>query len=126
MSIKIAMLQSGEDVIGDLKEVVSVNTDTVVGYRLDRPFIVKISEPEVLVESERSSISVLFYPWAPLSSDKEFFIPKEWVVTIYNTHTEIINSYLEKRDGLRNDRHDGTVGRGDGAESNQVYLAEES
>lgn len=123
MSIKVAMLQSGEDVISDIKEIVF--EEKVIGYQFDRPYIVKLSEPEILVENERKSISVLFYPWAPLSSDKQFFVPKEWVVTVYNTHSEIINSYLEKIDGRRNDRHDGTVGR-ESIESNQMYLAEES
>jgi hypothetical protein len=46
------------------------------------------------------------------------------VVTHYNAHSDIINSYLEKRDGRGNDRHDGGTG-GDSGESNKMYLAEE-
>jgi len=131
MSIKIAMLQSGEDVIADIKEIITEDPNTgekrTVGYQFDKPYIVKLSHPEILIEDEKSSISILFYPWAPLSIDKQFFIPENWVITMYNAHSDIVNSYLEKQNGGRDDRHDGGIdGESSGTESNQVYSTEES
>jgi hypothetical protein len=136
MAIKVATLKSGEDVIADMFEVVvpdpsgAVGPDDkplerVVAFKLVKPYVVKLAHPEVLLEDQKSSVSVLYYPWAPLSTDKEFFVPVDWIVTHYNVHSDIVNSYLEKRDGRGNDRHDGTTGGGTG-EGNQMYLAEES
>ena len=130
MTIKITMLKSGEDIISDVHEVILPDEnglDKVVAYKLTKPYVVKITEPNLLLEGsqeKRPAVSVLYYPWAPLSTDKEFFIPTDWVVTHYNAHSDIINSYLEKRDGRGNDRHDGGTG-GDSGESNKMYLAEE-
>lgn len=130
MAIKITMLKSGEDIISDIHEVIVPDPeiegkDRLIAYRLTKPYVVKLTEPAVLLEEEKPPVSVLYYPWAPLSVDKEFFIPLDWVVTHYTPHTDIINSYLEKRDGRRDDRHDGTTG-GDSGEDNKVYLTEES
>lgn len=131
MSIKITMLKSGEDIIADVHEVMLPDengNEKVIAYKLTKPYVIKITEPSVLLEQNQEKkppISVLYYPWAPLSIDKEFFIPTDWVVTHYNAHSDIINSYLEKRDGRGNDRHDGRTG-GEPEESNKMYLAEES
>ena len=130
MSIKIAMLKSGEDVISDIKEIITEDPNTgekrTVGYQFDKPYIVKLSDPEILIVEERSSISILFYPWAPLSIDKQFFVPENWVITVYNAHADVVNSYLEKQNGRGNDRYDGgTDGGSSGSEGNQVYSTEE-
>lgn len=136
MAIRVATLKSGEDVIADMFEIVVPDPtgatnqegkplERVVAFKFVKPYVVKLAEPEVLLEDEKSSVSVMYYPWAPLSTDKEFFVPTDWIVTHYNVHTDIVNSYLERRDGRGNDRHDGTTGGGTG-EDHQVYLAEES
>lgn len=129
MSVKIAMLKSGEDVIAEIKELIIRDSTTgeekPVSYCLEKPYIVKLTDPEVLLEEEKQSVSILFYPWAPMSKDKEFYITPDWVVTIYEPQSDIVESYLERRDGGGNDRHDGTTGGGV-SESNQVCLTEES
>lgn len=139
MSIRIITLKSGEDIIADVQEMVqkiqtgpadengdAPTTDQVVAVKLIKPFIVKITEPSVLLEEDRKGLSVLYYPWAPLSKDKEFFIGTDWIVTHYEAHEDIVNSYLEKRDGRGDDRHDGSVGGGASDEGSEVLLTEES
>lgn len=136
MSIRILTLKSGEDIIADVQEVVQQvpvdpekpdgeTRDQIIAIKLVKPYVVKLTEPAVLLEEDRPSLSVLYYPWAPLSTDKEFFIGTDWVVTHYAAHEDIVNSYLEKRDGRGDDRHDGSTG-GESSESGEVLLTEES
>lgn len=130
MTIKIAMLKSGEDVIADIKEVVFKDPETdkekPVLYVFEKPYIVKLTEPRVLLEEEAKTVSILFYPWAAMSKEKEFYVSQDWVVTLYEPQDDIKQSYLEKRDGRGNDRHDGTTDGGNTTEGSEVYLTEES
>lgn len=87
MSIKIVMLKSLEDVIAEVKEVFS--GDKVVRYILVNPFTLTF----------REEAQVKFYPYAPLSSDKDISIPSDWVVSVVEPVEEIKNSYLENING---------------------------
>ena len=98
MSIKVVMLKSGEDVIADVKEIYV--DDNVVGYQINRPYIVKLFEKQQMLLNENVEenlgYDILFTPWAPLSADKTFIIPAEWVVTIYEPHDDVKKSYNNK------------------------------
>ena len=48
MSIKLALLKSGESVISDAKELIA--DDKVCGYLFDKPHVVECSQPLVLTE----------------------------------------------------------------------------
>ena len=87
MSVKLLILKSYEDVIADVKEMLS--GDNVVGYFLDNPFIVRLEE-----ESGDLPRRVSFYPYAPLSKDKSIPIPCDWVVSIIEPLDEVKDSYL--------------------------------
>ena len=104
MTIKMAMLKSGEDVIADIKEVIVKEKETdsdiqkPVLYVFDKPYIVKLTDPDVLMEGEARTISLLFYPWVPMSKEKEFYVSPDWVVTLYEPQDDIKESYMSKRD----------------------------
>ena len=53
MSIKVALLKSGESVIADIKELVS--DDNICGYLFENPNIINYLEPEVLTEENKTS-----------------------------------------------------------------------
>ena len=53
MSIKVALLKSGESVIADIKELIS--DDNICGYLLENPKIITYLEPEVLTEQTETS-----------------------------------------------------------------------
>jgi hypothetical protein len=92
MSVKIVILKSLEDVIAEVKEMIS--GDNVVGYILENPYVVSFFE-ETSIEGSR----VRFYPYAPLSKDTSIPIPCDWVVSIVEPIDEIKNSYIEKING---------------------------
>ena len=92
MSVKLLILKSYEDVIADVKEMLS--GDKVVGYFLNNPFVARLEE-----ETEDLPRRVSFYPYAPLSKDKSIPIPCDWVVSIVEPLDEVKNSYLEQING---------------------------
>lgn len=101
MSVRIARLKSGEDVIADIQEVCPKDSpDRPVAYLLNKPYIIDCRENRnLLVETDApqriDDISVVFYPWAPMSAETGILVPVEWVVTIYRPY-EIIKEKYEK------------------------------
>lgn len=101
MSIKLAILKSGEQVIADIKEYVDEN-QRVISLLFGNPYIVRFLTPELLVESvmgnENDNVShkVSFSPWIIMSEDKNMTVPLDWVVTIVEPIDWIKKSYQEK------------------------------
>jgi hypothetical protein len=119
MTIKLAILKSGEDVIADIKELVSEEDNKVLSYVFKNPYAVKLLTPQVLTEEVKDrEYSVSFFPWVPLSSDTEIFVNTDWVVSIVEPTEGVKKSYEEKmngRDGFGDGRTDS--GPRDGGDS---------
>lgn len=92
MSVKLLILKSYEDVVADVKEMLS--GDQVVGYVLNNPFLARLEDATADLPAR-----VSFYPYAPLSKDKAIPIPCDWVVSIVEPLDEVKNSYLEQING---------------------------
>ena len=114
MSVRIVRTRSGEDVICDLYEVTTKDEPTVaVGFQLNNPYTVwlqgkKTEEPKILVEDDAGDIvskikdpDIYFQPWIPLSSNKQFLLKTDEVITAYETYPEVIDKYnkLVEADG---------------------------
>lgn len=89
MSVKLLILKSYEDVVADVKEMIS--GDKVIGYVLNNPYLVRLEDG-----NEELPARVSFYPYAVLSKDKNIPIPCDWVVSILEPLDEVKNSYLER------------------------------
>ncbi len=99
MTVKLLLFKSGETVISDVKEIVSL--DKVCGYLLDKPHKVTTRKPFVLTEDENKELrsielEVVLTPWIILTNDKEIAIPKDWVVTLVEPLSSVKNVYFEK------------------------------
>ena len=110
MTIKLVMLKSGEDIIADVKEIKS--NEDVIGYYFNDPLIVKMYEPEeptVLSEGTTnqysSKISIVFYPWIPLSAEKRVPCSADWVITIVEPIENLKKLYQEKLDGRQDSQN---------------------
>ena len=99
MSVKLAVLKSGEQVIADVKELVS--EETVRGYLFTRPHKVLTAQPMLLTEEAKddNSLEVTLSPWIILSADTEVVVPTDWVVTIVEPLESVVKMYQEKTDG---------------------------
>ena len=101
MSIKLAILKSGEQVIADIKEYVD-DTQRVISLLFTNPYIVRFLTPELLmegvVENPESIVShkVSFSRWIVMSEDTSMTVPVDWVVTIVEPIDWVKNSYEEK------------------------------
>jgi hypothetical protein len=119
MAVKLAILKSGEDVIADIKELRSGEDDTILSYLFKNPYVVKLITQQMLAEeSGNGEYSVSFFPWIPLSNDKDVLVITDWVVTIVEPTEGVKKSYEEKMNGRnelgngRTDRSGSDDGRG--------------
>ena len=96
MSIKLAVLKSGENVISDAKELIA--DDKVCGYLFTKPLVVETRNAILLTEEKQSSgnVEVALRPWIMLTSDTQVPVPKDWIVTILEPVKSIKEMYEEK------------------------------
>ena len=94
MSVKLALLKSGETLISDIKELVD-DDKRVIGYLFIQPKKVDMSTPMFLSEekSNESSVEVSLSSWFLITDDKEFAIPKDWIVTVMNPVDRLLKMY---------------------------------
>ncbi len=95
MSIKVALLKSGESVIADIKELVS--DDNVCGYLFENPHIISYLEPELLTEqTETSKLKISLIPWILITSDTKIPVRSDWVITMVEPIEDVKKIYEEK------------------------------
>ena len=92
MTVKILLLKSGEDVIADVKEMVSPDKK-VIGYFLSKPCIIKLLPKKS--EGDKRETSISMYPWMPLAEEKEIPLPTDWVVTMVTPIEKVETMYKE-------------------------------
>ena len=117
MSIQLALLKSGEEVIADIKEIRQEETDELVSYLFKKPYCVKIKTSQVLVEKEsRPKHQLAYYKWMSLSKDDDIIVNRDWVVCISEPLDTVKKNYEAKVNGRRFDDSNGSSnGSGSGA-----------
>ena len=117
MSIKLALLKSGEEVIADISEFRQEETDILVSYLFRKPYCIKIKTSRVLVEEEsKPKHELAYYKWMTLSKDDDIIVNKDWVVCITDPLDTVKKNYEEKVNGRRSNDSDGSSnGSGSGA-----------
>ena len=116
MSIKLALLKSGEEVIADIAEFRN-SEDELVSYLFKKPYCVKIKTSQVLVEQEsRPKHELAYYKWMSLSKDDDIIVNRDWVVCISEPLDTVKKNYEAKVNGRRFDDSNGSSnGSGSGA-----------
>ena len=100
MTIKLMLLKSGEDVISDVTEM-RVGTDDesqVIGYKLDKPCLVKMRDPNLIKEDgpqKKSGFSVSLFPWMPLTKQEKIPVPADWMITMVEPIDKLKEMYIE-------------------------------
>lgn len=99
MTVKLAVLKSGEDVVADIKELCD-EQDNVVALVFSNPVVVKLITNQTLLESENADeYKVAFYPWQPLSAERDIPVRSDWIVSISEPIELVKTSYQEKMNG---------------------------
>ena len=117
MSIKLALLKSGEEVIADIAEFRN-SEDELVSYLFKKPYCVKIKTSQVLVENEsRPKHQLAYYKWMSLSKDDDIIVNRDWVVCISEPLDSVKKTYEEKVNGRRSNDTNGSSDGRDGGTS---------
>ena len=85
MSVQIALLKSGEEVIADIKEFRD-SDDNLVSYFFGEPHCIRIKTQEVLIEAEDAppKHELIFYKWMGLSKDKDIIVNKDPELSVHS------------------------------------------
>ncbi len=99
MSIKLALLKSGENIIADIKELIS--DDKTCGYLFTNPHVLGTRTPILLSEDNEPSgdVEISLSPWIILSSDEKVPVRSDWIVTIVEPVDTVKKIYEEKVNG---------------------------
>jgi len=100
MSIKLIILKSGENIISDVKELVS--EENVVAYFLDNPHKVECEKKIVFIqniENPEGEVELTISPWVILSKDSRIPIKSDWIVTMVDPIPFLQEMYEDKING---------------------------
>ena len=95
MTVKLAILKSGEDIVADIKEMVVGEGDDarVVGYVLTKPCGVSLNRKEIAIDGEEDKVQIRLFPWCPLTKNEKIPITADWVVTIVDPIDKVKQMY---------------------------------
>ena len=100
MSIKLTLLNTGEQLISEMKELVPEGQEQVQAYLLENPHTVEINEKHFVTEEEKKDgdfgINVTLLPWIILSQDTQMIIPVDSVLTVVEPLDSVTQLYLDK------------------------------
>jgi len=106
MTVKIALLKSGEDVIADWHELVAGDEDNVAAYLAKNPYVVKLNKTDISSPEAKTKVGVTYFPWMPLSKETDIPINPDWVVTLVDPVDQVKESYEDKVNDIKK-RRDG-------------------
>jgi hypothetical protein len=117
MAVSILTLKTGDRVIAELKEIFDGEGEDKRGVCLlmEEPYILNLdgTQPQYLTEQYGMEYQIKFSKWNPYSSDWQYKIPYDSVMTISNPEPGLQQAYenkiQEKREALdQNDRYEST------------------
>ena len=80
--IKLLRLKSGEDIVGD---IVGENSEYLI-----------VKNPAMLMpvgDGRGGSVQIGLTPWMPFSEEKDFEIPRDWILITTEAAQDIVNNY---------------------------------
>lgn len=112
MAVSILTLKTGERVIAELKEIFDGEGEDRKGICLlmEEPYILTLDSttPQYLTEQLGSEYQIRFSKWNPYSSDWQYKIPYDCVMTISNSEPGLQTAYENKIAQKRELENDGT------------------
>ncbi len=98
MTVKLALLKSGEDVIADVQEMVvgKEPEQKVVGYIFNKPCSIKMRVREEDTDKEKTdSVKIRLTPWIILTKDTKIPVSLDWVITLVDPIDQLLKMYQE-------------------------------
>ena len=98
MTIKLALLKSGEEVISDIDEMVT-DKQAVVGYYFTNPCRAILTTSEIEVDEEQAldkkPVSIKLIPWLPLADEEKIPVVADWVISIVEPQPKLKELYTK-------------------------------
>ena len=100
MAVSILTLKTGDRVIAELKEIFDGEGDDKRGVCLlmEEPYVLNLEggNPQYLTEEYGMEYQIKFSKWNPYSSDWQFKMPYDCIMTISNPDPGLQNAYETK------------------------------
>jgi len=121
MTVKLAILRTGEEIISDIKE--GIVDDKVVTYIFNNPCKVNFQGSYKILNDDEEPVdrmSISLSSWPTLSADKVVPVITDFVVTIVEPNSELKQMYVQQvlKDGTENNQTDSTDESTDSDQSN--------
>ena len=98
MTIKLALLKSGEEVISDMDEMIT-DKQAVVGYYFTNPCRAILTTPEIDVDEDqqpdKKPVSIKLLPWLPLANEEKIPVVADWVISIVEPQPKLKELYTK-------------------------------
>ena len=98
MTIKLALLKSGEEVISDIDEM-TTDREVVVGYYFTNPCRAILTTPEIQVDeslaSDKKPVAIKLLPWFPLANEEKIPVVADWVISIVEPQPKLKDLYTK-------------------------------
>ena len=111
MAVSILALKTGDRVIAELKEIFDEEGENRKGVCLlmEEPYILNLEggNPQYLTEEYGMEYQIKFSKWNPYSSDWQYKLPYDSVMTISNPEPGLQKAYenkISEKKALNNDR----------------------
>jgi hypothetical protein len=122
MTVKLAILKSGENIISDIKE--GFFEEKLVCYLLDKPCSIVVNGSyRVLDEQEndetKNRVSISLKSWPSLSDQTTIEIVPDWIVTLVEPNEQLKKMYEEQVLGIEQNEINENVGITERSNSDQ-------
>ena len=98
MTVKLALLKSGEEVISEITEMIT-EKQVVVGYYFENPCRAILTTPEIEVDEEQAlakkPVSIKLLPWLPLADEEKIPVVADWVISIVEPQPKLKDLYTK-------------------------------
>ena len=98
MTIKLALLKSGEEVISGIDEMMT-DKKAVVGYYFTNPCRAILTTPEIDVDEDqqpdKKPVSIKLLPWLPLANEEKIPVVADWVISIVEPQSKLKDLYTK-------------------------------
>ena len=101
MSIKLAILKSGERIISDIKE--GFFEEKLVCYLFEKPCSVSVNGTYKIMgdDEEKNNISISLRVWPSLAKQEIVEIPPDWIVTLVEPNNQLKEMYETQVLGIK-------------------------
>jgi len=98
MTVKLALLKSGEEIVTDVKEMISGEGEDqkVVGYFFKKPCIVRMKNIEGVGEDTQVTFDISLIPWIPLAKGPVFPVAMDWIITFVDPINKLQEAYKQQ------------------------------